>query len=243
MPRADPIRAMSRAACLMLAALCIALPLKAEAAGIAKRIFTVPGFQQISLEGPYSVDVRVGSGVSVKAAGARDDLEALFVSVQGDRLVIRQMRSTWSARDGEGPVSLQISVPSLNAARVTGAGSMSIDRVKAATFSGALLGAGRLDVAGIAAETVTINAGGSGSVKLAGTSRDARLVVQGAGDIDAAGLAVRVLDAAMQGAGTITAQASDSARVQLAGSGNVSVDGKAKCTVTRTGAGQVRCGR
>jgi len=236
----DALTAVRRRGWGLMLALCLSLPV---GAGAATRTFTLPGFQQISLEGPYSVEVRVGPGVAVRAEGARDDLEALNVAVQGDRLVIRQQRSTWSARDTDGPVTVRVSVPALAAARVTGAGDMAIDRIKAASFTGALLGAGKLDVAGIAAERITINAGGAGTIRLAGTARDARLVVQGASNVDATGLAVRNLDAVMQGAGTIRAQASETASLMLAGSGDIRVDGEAKCTVKRSGAGQVRCGR
>ena len=215
----------------------------ADAAATAKRVFTMSGFQQISLEGPYSLHVRVGRGVSVRAEGDRDALDAAYVAVQGDRLVIRQNRSGWSARDTDGPISFEVSVPALTAVRVAGSGSMTVDGVKASRFTGTLLGTGRLAISGATVDMATISASGSGSISIAGTAGAARLAVQGASDIDASAFAVRTLDAAMQGAGTIKAQASESARVVLAGAGDVEIAGDARCSVTRSGSGRVTCGR
>ena len=131
-------------------------------------------------------------------------------------------------------------VPSLRAALINGGGKLTVDRVEGARVDLSVNGAGVLDIAAIDTEQLNATLTGTGEMKLAGRASRASVGSYGAGSIDAAGLLVNELTVRASTTGEGHYAARYTARVSSDGLGAVTVDGKAKCTVS--GSGPVFCG-
>ena len=209
------------------------------------RNYQVGSFDQIEVAGPYDVDVRTGSGVSVSARGGEKLLEKTVVEVKGNKLVIRPEEHHGLFHWGwgvNGKASFTVTVPQLSGATIAGSGDIKVDKVAGNEFEGTVAGSGGLDVGAIDVQTLKIAIAGSGAAKAhSGRAQQAKLDIAGSGDIDARGIQAQSADVSIAGSGSVTAHATGTADVSIMGSGDVDVTGGAKCSVSKAGSGNVRC--
>jgi hypothetical protein len=83
---------------------------------------------------------------------------------------------------------------------------------------------------------------GAGTMTLSGRAARARLVTNGAGNVDATGLSVNDLSILQDGNGETRAAARYTAQVNSTGLGHVVVAGRPKCLVHAIAGGPVECG-
>ncbi|WP_448578724.1 head GIN domain-containing protein [Thermaurantiacus sp.] len=204
------------------------------------RSFPVGTFDRLVLSGSMDVAVIAGRAVSVEAEGAKEALDALEIRVEKGVLLIghKPGRTPWGL--GSAP-NIRVAVPALNAARLSGSGSIRAEGVRSGSFSGAVSGSGDLELAGLRAGQVSLALSGSGDIRARGSCTDLKIAISGTGDVDAADLACATADIAISGSGDATARASKTAKVAINGSGDVSVAGGASCTVAARGTGRVNC--
>ncbi len=220
-------------------ALCAAV-LLASPALAADRTFPVSGFNRVVLAAPYDVRVVTGQPVSVRATGAQSALDRLEVEVKQGELRIA-LHNRWGISFPRSTVTIEVRVPSLSAASVIGSGTMTIDRVGSAAFSGVVTGSGDLVVRQAEAETVSLTLTGSGDLAIAGSCRTAKVGLRGSGDIKASRLMCRDVTVSLSGSGDVGVGASNSAHLTLAGSGDIEVVGGARCEKTIRGSGDIVC--
>jgi hypothetical protein len=232
---------MTRAA---LAALLLAAAAAAPASA-AERTYPVTDFDRVQVEGPYEVVLVTGGGSAARASGSEAALERVTVEVQSGVLKVHPNRSGWGGYPGAnaGPVRIAASTRLLRAATVIGAGTVVIDHIGGLRADLSVSGSGRIAVRRVDADTLMLGLIGSGRITAAGAAKQVRATIQGSGDLDAAALSADDLVLNAETAGTVAIAARRSAKLRSGGSGNVEVSGPAACTVTATGAGQVRCGR
>jgi hypothetical protein len=209
------------------------------------RSYQVGNFQQIEVAGPYDVEVRTGSNVSVSARGGEKLLERTTVEVDGDKLVIRPERNHSFFNFGwgsHGKASFTVTVPQLSGASMAGSGDIRVDKVAGQNFTASVAGSGGVSVTTMDVQQLKLSIAGSGGVK-AGTGRaqSAKYDIAGSGDIDAGAIQVQSLDVSIAGSGGVKAHSSGTADVSIMGSGDVEVAGGAKCNVSKAGSGSVRC--
>jgi len=208
------------------------------------RNYQVGNFTAIEVAGPYDVDVRTGSAVSVSAKGGEKLLEKTTVEVDGDKLVIRPERNHsffnfgWGHR---GKASFVVSVPALTGATIAGSGDIRVDKVQGASFDGTVAGSGGIDVAALDVQQLKLAIAGSGSVKGSGKAQSAKYDIAGSGDVEAGAIQTQDLKVSIAGSGGVKAHSSGKADVSIMGSGDVEVTGGAKCKVSKAGSGDVRC--
>lgn len=205
------------------------------------RSYTVGNFDKIDLAGAYDLTVRTGAAVSVKAHGGANILERLKVEVRNGTLVIEPKEKGWHWGN-HGKVKLDVTVPALSAAQLSGAGDININEVKGNRFAGGVHGAGDLTVekAEVGELRLEINGAGSAVVR-SGTAKSVALDVSGAGDVDTKGVKAETASVSIAGAGGARANASQTASVSIMGAGDVEMVGGAKCSVSKAGAGNVSC--
>ncbi len=213
-------------------------------AAAASRVFTVTSFDKIRVEGPYAVDLKTGRGPSARAEGDVHALDRLVVEVQGTTLIVKTDRSGWTGWPGQstGAVSLAVTTPALTAAALNGSGKVSINRMAGLRVDVSIAGPGDVVLGAVETDRFGLNIAGSGQVTLAGRAATARVSVQGAGDVAAAGLTVADAEVTAAGSGNVALTATRSAKVKTTGSGNVVIGGKAACMVSNLGSGEVSCG-
>ncbi len=220
-----------------------ALLLVAGPAAAAERSFGVDNFERIRVEGPYVVTVATGRSTSVKASGDRRALDAVNAEVQGRTLILRpRLGAADDADAGAGLVTVAVTVFTLETARISGGGSLTVDRMRAPRIALSVEGSARLSVGALATDRLDAALTGAGAMVLGGAARDVTVTVRGSGDIDAKALTASDLQLNSQSAGPVTIGARGTARIVSSGAGAVTIIGKPACTVTRTGSGPVRCG-
>ena len=105
---------------------------------------TVPAFAAVDLAGANEVGVHVGSTQAVTVHGDDNLIDYVTTTVQAGTLAIGQSRG-FSTKS---PMSVEITVPALDAVTLSGAGVLDVDGVKADHFSVRAPGSGTLSVTG-----------------------------------------------------------------------------------------------
>lgn len=213
---------------------------RAAAGGQANRDFQVGAFDRINLTGASNVVVTVGGQPSVRAEGDAALVERLEIAVVGGELRIGMQEGSWTGNRGN--VTVRVTVPSLQAASVAGAGDLNIDRIQGDSFTAAIGGAGDLEIAQLRVGNASFTVTGAGNIRAVGGARQASATLRGAGNLDLDGFEATDATVALTGTGSVELRATGTAQVQLSGVGNVEIEGPARCTVTRSGLGNVRCG-
>lgn len=205
------------------------------------RSYAVSGFTGVSSHGSDDVDVRVGTGFSVRAEGPAAELAKLRIVRDGDTLSVgrQSMGISWGEHD---KVTVFVTMPRIVAAETAGSGDLKIDRVDGERFDGSIAGSGGLDVAALSARTVKLSIAGSGDISAKGSVGALSVAVAGSGSLDAPGLKASSADIAVQGSGDVAADVTGAATVSVMGSGDVALGKGAKCTTTKMGSGTVTCG-
>ena len=177
---------------------------------------TVPTFSGIDLAGANDVVVRVGGPQRVVLRGDASVVGLVTTDVRLGTLVIGQRRGiTTDAR-----LSVDVTVPSLDSAAISGSGRLTVVGVQASEFSAALTGSGELSVTGTA---------GRYSAALSGV-----------GSLLLGGLVGNQVTVDLSGSGQVTVDATRAVDVNLSGTGSVLYRGNpAHVTKVVTGTGAV----
>ena len=207
-----------------------------------KRTYQVAAFDMIEVAGPYEVKVQTGGAAGVSAVGGQNLLDETEVVVDGSTLRIRPkkhngVRWSWGKR---GKAEFTVTTAMLRGAAIAGSGGISVDKVEG-DFKGEVAGSGDLQLSAVKGGAVEFSIAGSGDVKAAGTAVSTKIGIAGSGDVDAAALAAKTASVSIAGSGNVRANATDTAKVEIVGSGDVEVLGGAKCSVSKAGSGNVRC--
>lgn len=226
--------------------LIVSLPLLALAAPAlaAEQTFMVTGFEGIAAAGPHKVIVTTGKAPSVRAVGARQDLDRLKIEVKDQTLRIGQMKSgSWLSWSGDGePVTLYVTTRQLRSAKLAGSGDVAIDRMDGRSVKLNISGAGDLNVGVVKADELDIAIAGSGDIAMTGTCDKASISIAGSGNVEATGLKCKSLTGKVAGSGNMIAEVSATADLRVMGSGDITINGTARCTTKTMGSGSVRCG-
>ncbi|HEX8387901.1 MAG TPA: head GIN domain-containing protein [Sphingomonas sp.] len=205
------------------------------------RDFAVSGFSSVELRGSDDIEVRVGSGFSVRAQGPSAELDKLEILRDGDALVVRRKRSnSWGWSKSEG-VKVFVTMPRIAGASVAGSGNMAVDRVEGDRFAGSIAGSGNLSVSAMRVDEADLSIAGSGDLVGAGSARRLEMSIAGSGDIDARQLTASEAEISIAGSGNARAVVNGPAKVSTVGSGDVELGGNPRCTTSVRGSGEVRC--
>ncbi|RZM36827.1 MAG: DUF2807 domain-containing protein [Sphingomonas sp.] len=207
------------------------------------RTFQVTDFDQIDLRGSDDVDVRVGTGFSVRAEGPSEQLDRLRIERDGETLDIGRKNGTGFGWSKGAKVKVYVTLPRLTGANVSGSGNMAIDHVEGSTFEGGIAGSGNLAIAAVQVDTAKFSIAGSGTARVRGAARDLKVEIAGSGDVDGSQLRAKSGKVEIGGSGSVRAIVDGPATVDMLGSGDVDLGPGSRCTISKMGSGSVRCGR
>lgn len=212
------------------------------AAAPDERGFMLSEFDRIRVDGPFDVRVITTGPSGGKATGSRRAIDRVRLRVDGMTLVVTTDTRGYEGygRETGGPATVTVRGQRLRAAFVNGGGSLTIEAMRAQRIDLGVNGSGRLDVRGIETDQLNASLTGTGTIAASGRALRARFASNGAGGIDATGLAVNDLTIVSQSAGNGSFSARNTADVTALGIGSVTVTGNATCR-TR-GPGPIRCG-
>lgn len=213
-------------------------------AGAAERGYSVTDFDRIRVDGPYRVTLATGRSPGARAFGSQGAIDAVAVELQGRLLIVRRSSQSWGGYPGQpaGPVEVRLTTHGLRGAAVSGAGSLTIDRLKGQSLDLAVAGSGRLEVGAIETDRLSVAVVGSGVVTVSGTAATAQIGVRGTGAVEGERLTVKSIKVAAEGAGDLRITATQTASVLANGTGNIVVLGNPACTIKAPGSGTVACG-
>jgi len=230
---------------LVLLAAAGAVALAALPVSAADRSYPVGAFTKLRVEGPYTVRVHTGARASVAARGPQNRLDKLTVEQRGDTLVVSTVKGwswsgwSWGKQDN---VYIDIGVPMLSGAALTGSGDVTVDAVKGASFAASVTGSGDLAIGSVQAGSLVATVTGSGDLTVSGRAHKADATVSGSGNLHAGGLSVGLLGATVTGSGDIAVGPTQAANARVTGSGDISIAGHPRCTTRKTGSGDISCG-
>ena len=220
----------------------MAIAMGSSGAQAATRDWPASGFDRVDLRAAADVANRTGAHFSVHAEGDSRLLDRLTADVRGGTLTLGWRDHDNDIRTHGQSLRVTITMPRLTGAGLSGAGTMTIDRVEAQNFSADVGGAGTIRIAALQARHVALAMGGTGEIVVTGTADQLDARVSGVGSIDTGGLTARAGRLGMSGTGQIRARIDGRADVTLSGMGHVDVTGHPRCTIHKSGLGSVRCG-
>lgn len=160
-------------------------------------------FSELDVSGPVTVDLVIGSDLSVKVVGDDNLINFIETEIVGETLNI-------SVKEGVGFSTTQ---------------SLNVQIVAPIVTLVELRGSGDINLTGLNQETLAIEVTGSGDVRASGKVQSVDLRLQGSGDIDTCKLKATVGKIKLQGSGDVKAFVSGAVKVRLKGSGDVYVIG------------------
>ena len=206
------------------------------------RTFQVSDFDQIDLRGSDDVDVRVGTGFSIRAEGPSEQLDRLRIERDGDTLDIGRKNGKGFGWNKGANVKVYVTLPRLTEANVSGSGNMAVDRVEGSAFEGGIAGSGNLTIAAVQVESAKFSIAGSGTARASGSARDLSVEIAGSGNVEASKLQAKSAKVEIAGSGSVRAVVDGPAEVDMMGSGDVDLGPRSRCTTSKMGSGSVRCG-
>ncbi|HEX9425333.1 MAG TPA: head GIN domain-containing protein [Pyrinomonadaceae bacterium] len=184
-------------------------------AKLQKQKREVGSFNSISTEGAFDLQVVCQKPLSVEIEGDDNILPLVSTEVSNNVLHIKSLRG-YSVSE---PITLRISVPSLEGISATGAGN--------------------IQVSGIGNEKFSIDASGAPTIRAAGQTRALNIDVGGAGKIDTNRLRAAQVVVDSKGVSDIDVHASERLDVIVSGPSHVTYEGDAVVNQTVNGPGKV----
>ena len=170
-----------------------------EGSGVpATQVRHLPRFSSVDLAGSNNVSVHVGAPQSVVVRGDDNLVDRVTTKVRAGALVVGNTSGSFSTRS---PMSVEITVPTLDAVTLSGSGNVVVDGVQQEALDASLLGSGTLTGSGRATR-LAVTVGGSGTARFTQlVASDVRAIVSGSGSIFVT--ATGTLDATVSGTGAI----------------------------------------
>ena len=159
---------------------------------------TVGSFSGIKLAGVADVRVVLGKRTAVAVRGDDNIVKIVDTKVTGTTLLITEHNKSFTT---EVPLTVTVATPALDTATLAGAGTMQISRIRSSTFTATLAGTGMLALSG-STQHLKLTVAGTGAADAAALSAQrVNVILAGTGTAHVA--ASRVLDASVEGTGTI----------------------------------------
>lgn len=178
----------------------------------------VAPFDSVELAGADSVTIQVGPAQSVVVQADDNLLANVTTRVDDGRLVIATTRSFTTAT----PMSVALTVPSLESLTLSGSGAVTAD--------------------GIEASALRISLSGNGLLRATGSVATLDVDLAGSGDAELAGLAAQDVHAVLSGTGRIVVDAAQTLDAEIPGNGAILYTGSATVTKSVTGTGSITSG-
>ena len=213
----------------------------ANGTAITTQTVATASFSKVNTVGPDDVNFVTAESFSIKAEGDAEALKLLRYTIKDGTIIIGRSKKGWWSSEGDS-VTVTITAPTLTEAALAGSGNFKADTMTGDALTLAIAGSGDATISAVSGKKLDSKIAGSGSVTFIGTADDADFAVLGSGNIDAAKLVAATAKVAIAGSGDVRVNATKTVDASIAGSGDVTVTGGAKCSKSVVGSGKVDCG-
>ncbi len=213
----------------------------ASPAAAATRNLGITSFEKLRIEGPFKVTIRTGTAPYARAVGDQGALDRISAEMRNNVLIIRNMSSSAGGYTGHdvGPVTIELGTHDLSSAWLTGSGSLTIDHVRGLSFDLSVQGSGAADIGDVRVDQLTLALFGTASAHLGGRAGKVTADIRGVSALDAGALDADVATLAIDGASTVNAVATDTAKVDASGPATVRLAGRPSCILRVSGSADV----
>jgi len=214
----------------------------------ADRSFLIGSFEELLVEGDMQVILDNNRSPSAKASGDRQLIEAVKIERNGRTLRVRiQEYEGQSARQmATTPLVIRLGGRDVNKISVDGSANLSVNqmRVPGGTATVKLSGPGSIRIDRLESDRLSLSVAGQGNVSFGGGAvRVAQFGINGGATLDAAALRLQQAKLAQTGNAATSLQVTDTVEIVNSGSGSISVDGNATCFIRQPGSARIKCGK
>ncbi len=198
-------------------------------------------FTAIDAVGPDDVIVTQGKDFAIKVEGDPKVIEKLKIKKDGDTLEIgRRNESGFNWSDDKG-VTIRVTMPRITSLELTGSGNIEADKVNGDTLKTELTGSGNLRIGATTLQLLYADITGTGDMQIAGSTDEAKISVTGTGDFKGDALKVGRGKVSLLGTGGSNFASDGPIDIDIMGTGDAVVKGKAQCRSKVMGTGEARC--
>lgn len=191
---------------------------------------------KLVLAGPDRVVVTEGAELAITVSGDQDAIDALRFNLEKGTLGIMREKS-WK---GPGIATVAVTMPAAREIVLAGSGDISAPAmVEDAEVN--IAGSGTVAIGRVQARSLEVNVMGSGTLAAAGAAERLDFNVAGSGMLKARALKVDRAEINIAGSGGGEFASDGTVQARIAGSGDVTVYGRADCKISAMGSGTVRC--
>ncbi len=201
--------------------------------------FYISGFDGVKIGGPFDVYITQGNGYSVRLEADKNLIDYIQVEKDGNVLEINNRRG-YNLRP-KTDIKVFITAPQFNELSVAGSGSIrSQNKITGTKELNLNIGGSGDLVIEVNAPAIRSSIGGSGSVSLRGSTRAMSAHIGGSGEVHAFDLLSETAQINIAGSGDAEVFASQNLEVSIAGSGDVAYKGTPSINKRIAGSGAVR---
>jgi hypothetical protein len=188
------------------------------------------GFTAVSNTGSFDVRITQSDSFLVEVEAQENLLSVLVTEVSGSTLIIKTKSGT--CINSNVPVTVYVSLPSLESIDLSGSGKIIADRAESGQFECRNSGSGQASIDSIYAATATLKNTGSGRISVSGSEVEEMEIIQsGSGSIEAGTfLGPRHFEVHHSSSGRVNSTVVDGIEVEanLTGSGRIDLSGDAE---------------
>ncbi len=191
---------------------------------------------RLVLASPDTVVISDGKALAITVSGDAAAVEALRFTLRDSTLGILREKGS----EAKGTATLNITMPPAREFVLAGSG-----QIRAPTMVGNaeinVAGSGNVAIARMSASKLNINVMGSGTLETAGTAERLEFNVAGPGRLAGRRLKVARAEINIAGSGGGAIASDGKVTANIAGSGEVTVYGRADCKISAVGSGKLSC--
>jgi hypothetical protein len=193
---------------------------------------------EVVLSDAGDLTIEQGSPPALRITADDNILPCIESKTSGRKLTIRtRSRTSISAKT---PISYTLTVPTLDAVAVSGAGAVTAKGLSADKLTVKLSGAGKARLDNLSCRSLSLTLSGAGGARLSGSADAMKLNVSGAGDIDAGALKAKSVEVRTSGAGSAVVWAENELKARASGAGGIKYKGHPQLEQKVSGAGHVK---
>lgn len=214
----------------------------------AERSFLIGSFEELLVEGDMQVILDNNRSPSAKAVGDRQLIEAVKIERNGRTLRVRiqEYEGQKARQAATTPLVIRLGGRDVNKLSVDGSANLSVNQLRIAggTATVKLSGPGSIRVDRLESDRLSLSVAGQGSVTVAGGNvRIAQIGINGGATVDTSALRMQQAKLAQTGNANSALQVTDTVEIVNSGSGSISVQGNATCFIRQPGSARINCGK
>lgn len=191
---------------------------------------------EIAMLGPDRVEVSEGGALAIAVEGDPSITDHLRFTLKDGTLGILRAGRT----DGDGTATVKVTMPALREVSMLGSGTIEAAAL-APEAKVAILGSGTIATPTVKATALNVDLAGSGRYSAGGSATNLKLNVAGSGEAAMEALRVDKASVSIAGSGDARFASDGEVAAKILGSGEVTVIGRARCTVDALGSGKLNC--